>query len=431
MAMMEGSGSVLTSCTSYREELTGGLVLRSVRDAQDVERLAAFSGAVHGEGVADMTRELILNHPDTRPEHWLYVEDPVRDEIVSSLCLVPWTLDYEGVSLQAGEMGIVGTREDHRHQGLVRAQAARHGALLREGGFHLSHIQGIPYFYRQFGYEYALPLEGGWRLELDMVRGAAEPPTHSCQLATAQDVGTLCQLYERATSDLAVHTERDEDIWRYLIGPSTRTEMAAETWLVLDRHDQRVAYLRVPGSGFGEGLIVNEASPLDAGATTAVLRQLKAWCVDRGKPYIRLCLPETHTLVQAARYLGAHSLGYYAWQIKFVDIPRLLSRIGPVLERRIAHSPFAGLSEDVCLNLYREAYMLTFGEGRLADVESIGFSEQGGIRVPPPLLAPLVLGYRSREELTQAYRDVSVSSQWQPVVDVLFPKRTSFLYTVY
>jgi hypothetical protein len=405
--------------------------MRSVADEADVERLAAFNGEVHGAGVADMTRELIVNHPDTRSEHWLYVEDPRTQEIVSSLCLIPWTLHYDEVSLQAGEMGIVGTRKDHRHRGLVRVQAARHAELLRTGGYHLSHIQGIPYFYRQFGYEYALPLEGGWRVELDTIEEAAEAASHAFRRAVCDDILVLSRLHERATTDLAVHSARSEAVWRYLLGPSMQTEMATETWLVLDAQRQPVAYLRIPREGFGEGLIVNEASPLDALASTAVLRQLKQWSVERQKPYIRLCLPEDSALVEAAQYLGGHSLGYYAWQIKLVDVPRFLLRIGPVLERRIAGSPFAGMSGQVVLNLYCEAFALVFDGGRLGDVRSLGFSEQGGVRIPPLLLAPLVLGYRSREELAQARPDVSVSAGWQQLVDVLFPKQPSFLDTVY
>ncbi|MFL7810978.1 MAG: GNAT family N-acetyltransferase [Anaerolineae bacterium] len=421
---------MLTQTTPYYKELSNGLIMRSVADEADVERLAAFNGDIHGLGVAGMTRELILNHPDTRPEHWLYVEEPGGKEIVSSLCLIPWTLHYEEVSLRAGEMGIVGTREDYRHHGLVRAQAARHAELLQEGGYHLSHIQGIPYFYRQFGYEYALPLEGGWRVELDTVGETVEEESHAVRLASSDDIPVLRRLYEQATAHLTVHSARSEGVWRYLLGPSMRTEMATETWLVLE-DQQPIAYLRIPYEGFGEGLIVNEASPLDARAAAAVLRQLKRWSVERHKPYIRLCLPENSPLVAAARYSGGHGLGYYAWQIKLADVPRLLMRIAPVLERRIAESPFAGIDEPVVLNLYCEAFEMRFHKGKLDDVQPLGFSEHGGIRMPPLLLAPLVLGHRSREELAQAYPDVSASGRWQHLVDVLFPKQTSFLYTAY
>jgi hypothetical protein len=422
---------LLTPTTPYRKELGDELVLKSLSGPEDAERLAAFQSLIHGQGVADMTRELILHHPNTRSEYWLYVEDERTGKIVSSICLIPWTLRYEGVSLRAGEMGIVATLEAYRHRGLVRTQAARHAELLREGGFDLSHIQGIPYFYRQFGYEYAMPLVGGWHVELRHIPDAPDDaPPYTFRQATLDDLPLLMQLYNRAAADLAIHTVRDEAEWRYLLGPSTRTEMAAETWLVF-QDGTAVGYFRIQHHGFGEGLIVNEASRLDVDAALAALRHLKSLSAESKKPYIRLCLPEDSTLIQTARCLGAHNQGYYAWQIKLVDVGQLLRKLSPVLERRIAASPFAGLTRDVCLNLYREAFEMRFKAGTLSEVIALGFSDRGGIRVPPLLLAPLVLGYRSREELAQAHHDFSVRGEWQYLVDVLFPKMTSFLYTIY
>jgi hypothetical protein len=84
-----------------------------------------------------------------------------------------------------------------------------------------------------------------------------------------------------------------------------------------------------------------------------------------------------------------------------------------------------------CLNLYREAFELHFQGGRLNAVEPLGFSDRGGVRVPPLLAAPLLLGWRSREELAHIRPDLSVSREWQHLVDILFPKVDSFIYTVY
>jgi len=81
----------------YRQEIENGLVLRSLGDENDIERIAAFNGAIHGEGVAALTRELVLHHPNTRPEGWLFIEDETEHKIVSSLCLIPWTWRYEDV----------------------------------------------------------------------------------------------------------------------------------------------------------------------------------------------------------------------------------------------------------------------------------------------------------------------------------------------
>jgi hypothetical protein len=424
---------LLCPTTRYERKLQDRLVLKSVADERDVERVADFNGVIHGSGVADMARELVLNHPDTRPEHWLYVEDEGTGRVVSSLCLIPWAWRYEDVELKAGEVGLVGTLEDYRHRGLVRAQFTRHAELLQEGSYDLSHIQGIAYFYRQFGYQYALPLEGGWRVELHLVPQRKDDAHPSCSFrkATLDDLPALVRLYNEAANELSISTVRDEDAWRYLLGPSTRTDMIAETWLILDAYRQPAGYLRIPEHGFGEGLNVGEVSLLSADNALTVLQQLKAWAIDRGKPYIRLNIPAGSTLVQTARHLGAHDIGTYAWQIHLPDVGRLLCKLGPILERRLAASPFAGLTRTLCFSLYREAFDLRFEEGKLVAVEPLGFCDRGSIRVPPFLAAPLLLGWRSREELAHIHPDLSAGGEWKHLADILFPKVDSFIYTIY
>jgi hypothetical protein len=436
---LEGVGSLLCPTTPYQRILKDGLVVKSVADERDAERVAELNGVIHGPGVAAMARELILHHPDTRPEHWLYVEDRNTSQVVSTLCLIPWTWRYEDVELRAGEVGLVGTLESYRHRGLVRALFARHAELLQEGNYDLSHIQGIPYFYRQFGYAYALPLEGGWRVEPHLVPRAMEhrpkddSPKASYQFrqASIDDLPTLMRLYDKAATDLSIHTVRDEGTWRYLLGPSTRTDMTAETWLILDADQQPVGYLRVPEHGFGEGLNVGEVSCLSAEAALAALQHLRAMAIERKKPYIRLNVPAKSTLVQTARHLGAHDTSTYAWQIRLPDFGRLLHKLAPILERRVAASPYAGLTRKLCFNLYRVAFEINFQEGKLVDVQALGFCDRGEIRVPPLLAAPLLLGWRSREELRFVRPDLSVSREWQYLVDILFPKVDSFIYTIY
>ncbi len=417
----------------YRKELDDGLILKSVADERDAERLAVFNGVIHGAEVAAATRLLIFEHPCTRPEHWLFVEDRATGQVLSSICLIPWTWRYEDVTLRAGEMGIVGTRESHRRRGLIRAMVARFDELLRDGDYDLSSIQGIPYFYRQFGYEYAIPLEGGWRVESHLIPAAPpdEPPRYTFRQAMLDDLPALTRLYDEAAQELSISAVRDEASWRYLLGPSRHTDMAAETWLALDEAGQPAGYFRLPERGFGEGLNVNEVSRLSSDAALAVLRQLKALAAGRGKPHIRFNAPVGSTLVQTARHRGAYDLGTYAWQIRLMDVGRLLGKLAPVLERRLAASPFAGLTQRLCFNLYREAFELRFEGGKLMAVESLGFSDQAGLRIPPLLVAPLLLGYRSREELAQAHHDVSVWTEWRYLLDVLCPKVASFIYTIY
>jgi hypothetical protein len=279
---------VLTSTTPYNRPLGDGLVLKSIADQSDAERVIAFDAQIFGQGTAAFASDLILHHPDTRPEHWLYIEDETIKQIVSSLCLIPWQWRYEDVTLKSGEVGIVGTLESHRNRGLVRLLMARHRELLCEGDFDFSHIQGIPYFYRQFGYEYAMPLDVHWNLELHSLPDKPTDATYSFRLATKQDIAVLMQLYKQAAKSLNISAVRDEPIWHYLLDTALSSDVGAETWLISDAAGQPIGYFRIPFHGFGDGLIINETSSLNYETAQALLLRLKAVAQERGKPYIRL-----------------------------------------------------------------------------------------------------------------------------------------------
>lgn len=414
--------------TPYRRVLSSGLILKSLNDETDAVRLIAFNGQIFGQDVADMTRGLMFHHPALRPDYWLYIEDESTQQILSSLVLIPQTWRYGDVTLKCGEMGIVGTLESQRGKGLVRELVVRFKELLREGGFDLSIIQGIPYFYRQFGYEYALPLEAQWTIELRNIPEVVEKP-YRFRTATVEDIPLLKRLYDEAALDISV--VRDADVWRYLLDGGLGTATEAETWLMLDADNQPVGYFRIPREGFGAGLIVSETSRLNTAAGEALLGWLKTTAVERGKPYVRFNLPANNDLNLLARTYGAYDAGGYAWQIHVVDAARLLWTIAPVFNQRIAASMYAGLTQTVLLNLYKEAFELRFEGGKLLAVEAVGFRDSGEIRIPPNLLPLLVLGHRSHEELRQTYPDVAVWGQSRHLVDMLFPKMDAFIYTNY
>lgn len=425
---------MLTSAPSYTETLSGTLILTHVNSPADVERLAAFNAQIHGDpGLEGMTRELILHHPHSRPEYWPFVEDTTTGQIVSSLCLIPWIWRIDGVELRAGEMGIVGTLPDYRHQGLIRALDRRFKRLLAEGEFHLSHIQGIPYYYRQFGYEYALPLEGGWEIGLHQVPDPAPSSAFSFRQATGADLPALMAWYEQLTAPLAFSCVRSADVWRYLLERAPLTATAGEFWIVQDAQGTPLGYWRIELGGFGTGLNVTEASAMPYDAAAAALSHIKTLAIQRNKPYMRLHpMTPDHVCINTIRQWGAADKGHYAWQIHLPDVARLLRALTPVFERRIAASPFAGLTETVTVNLYREAFELHFEAGKLRAVDAVGFKPwEGSNNVPPNVFVPLVLGYRSREELHACYPDVNVWGRGAALFDVLFPKTRSFIYTQY
>lgn len=410
------------------------LVLRTAASEEDVERVAAFNSDVHGEEVdPTTTRNLFLHHPATRGRDLFFVTDEESGQVVSSLCLIPWTWRYGGVEIPAGELGIVGTAEPYRRRGLVRAQVETFKARLRQRGCLLSQIQGIPYFYRQFGYTYALPLERGLRLELRHVPASPEL-SFTFRRATPEDVPTLQRLYDEAVQALTIHTVRNAGTWRYLETYAEGTITERERWIVESAEGRVVGYVSVQRYPFGEELAVDETSDLGFEAALAALQHLKRLAVEREKPGLRLNLPLGSTLARLALSLHAYDTGTYAWQIHVPDVAALLQALAPLLERRLADSAFAGWTRAVRLDLYRETLDLRFEAGRLTRVGRVEPGAAAGevvLRCPPLQFIPLVLGYRTWRELRATYPDVIVPPIWRLLVDVLFPRVSSFLYTSY
>jgi hypothetical protein len=266
-----------------------------------------------------------------------------------------------------------------------------------------------------------------WQIELPNIPAASADSPYHFRLATTDDIPALMRMYDEAARDLDISTIRDADVWRCIFGHPRSSGMASEIWLMLDADEQPLGFARILFMGFGNGLIVSEASRLSHPAAVAFLHYFKTLAEERKKPNVRLALPDNNPLLKTARGWGAHNSGTYAWQIHLVDVARLLRKLAPVLERRLAASPFAGLTQKLNLNLYRETFELDFERGKLRTVTNIGFVEHGEIRIPPLLLAPLLLGYRSRDQLRDSHPDFSVWGQSGLLIDVLFPRMNSFL----
>ena len=413
-----------------------GLELRLLRVPGDIEKLADFVATVHDAGVGALTRELALRHPDANRMRWLAMAEKATGDIVSTLCLLPWTIRYGDVEIPAAEMGIVATRKDWRKRGLVRTMADRFDRLLAEEGYLLSHIQGIPYFYRQFGYEYAIPLETQNYLEfrqVDDMQGEKKGPESggvTLRLADRKDLSALVAWYDEHVLSLDVSSLRSPDQWGFLLDDSLKTDYAADTYIVETAHDA-VGYCRIPRQGFGDALILGECSNLPDSAYASFFARLRDIAKERAKPFIRLNLGPTHPAVIAARDAGARDAGGYGWQIRLPDPAAFLGRIAPVLDGRLAAGPFESYSGELKLNLYRTGIGVRFEKGQTVKVEGGVDVDGGNVSIPPHVLTPIVLGQKSIEECRRFYPDFSGPPRGMRLLQALFPPLSAFLHCPY
>ena len=442
--------------------LAGGLVLRAATEA-DAPALEAFNGRVHGTGddpdtgLGAWTRDLVAGrHPSIRASDFLVVVEPRDSAVVSSLNLIAQRWTYDGVGFGVGQPELVGTDPAYRNRGLVREQFAVVHRWCEQRGLGVQAIGGIPWYYRQFGYEYALPGWGGRRLAAADAEGAAGPrsPTvdrgrpspggHRGGLrlrpAVAADAALLTRMSARADRRSAVACPRDEAAWRHEITGHSADSGLRQAVDVLETGDRAVgALVRTRWTLRGAiGILMLEIDDtavwLDV--VPAVLRHL----LDRGREAAQ---GEGADLAALEFGLGEHHPAYSAlpraatpftrdaWYIRVPDLVVLLRLLAPALERRLAASPAAGVTGDLLLSFYRSGLRLAFAGGRLAAVEPWLAPQwrTASAALPDLTFLKLLFGHRSLDQLAEAYPDVILGSdRARAVLDACFPRRSSTIW---
>lgn len=410
--------------------LVNGLILHPVRHGRDAAGFIALNEVVTGEG--HICQRLLHHHPATTDDDYFVVEDTGRGEVISTTVFIPWQLVYEGVYLKTAMLEMVVTHPDYRHRGLVRAQINHFHNRVEERNFDISLIQGVPYFYRQFGYAYALDHHPVHALPTSQIPDALPGKTslYTLRPAGVEDVGVLNNLYQSHMRRHALYTHRDESYWRYLM-QSARYPVN----LMVDT-----------GAGLVVGYICTEVS---AAQQTRILESViesheqglavLTWLKTQASGEIQIVGSESTTLVGIARSFGSRRVSSEQWLVRVSSFPRLLKTIGPVLERRLSRSDYASFTAELTLNLYREAYRLRFTKGHLSGVDSLGFVDTsmgsgangGDLWIPPEALIRLLFGYRGFDDLLDAWPDIVVKTGTRALWDVMFPRMDSLILTPY
>jgi hypothetical protein len=448
--------AVQMSEDTYRRELSDGLTLRW-STPEDVEQVASLYAHVYRSSpdaplnwhVPLWARDMFSGrHPHIGPHDFAVVEDTATGTIVASTCLLRYLIAFEGLPIPFGRPEVVATQPEYRNRGLIRAIFELIHARSAARGDLVQGITGIAHYYRQFGYEYSVPMGIGLTVYFAAIpalkQDTVEP--YSLRKATIDDSALLRRLWEHEQTPAAITTPLSADYYRWVIEVE-----AVDQWrlyLIVDATGRAVGYLRLSPLRWGlavtvDRVMVEDGVPLVA-VMPSVLRSVQA-LAETTLP----ARPETpppgavkfhlwnseHPLRSVLGDLVPASVTYpYStypdlWYIRVPDLVGFIQRIAPVLERRLASSAQAGYTSDLAIDFYRGGLRLAFDGGKLAVVEDWQWPLWGKSKIgfPPLVFLQLLFGYRSLHELRSLYPDVWAEGEAAPVLDALFPKRQSSL----
>ena len=421
----------MNSSKQIIQRLQGGLILRR-SSYDDREALVNFNGMIHAdpgedfsEHAANDVRALFSeSHPTFNPGDFTIVEDPNTGEILSCLCLIDQTWSYDGIEFGVGRPELVGTNKDYRRLGLVRRQFEVVHQWSAERGQKLQAITGIPWFYRQFGYEMAVNLGGsrrGYLPNIPELNEDQEEP-YRFRAAGVEDMPFVTRLYNQGSRRQLLSCVRDEKIWHYELYRGQEFEAHYHIQIIETPSGKPSGYLLVRPDLAGGFMVVNSIEILEGlswyEASHSVLRQLE----QMGKALAEKdAAPDKPLEMKGFIFsLGADHPVYhvipdriplkydpYSFYIRVPDLPDFLNLISPVLEERLARSYMAGHTGELKLNFFTDGIRMNFERGKLVDVrpwEQPDY-EDSSANFPGLTFLQLVFGYRGVQELEDSFAD--------------------------
>ncbi len=431
----------IETTTTYN--LGDSLILRFAT-VDDIEALAQFNGRIHGGDhfnsfVAQWTREFASpSHPTCGPDNVTLVEDTQTKQIVSSMCLIPQTWTYDGIPFPVGRPEAVGTDPAYRRRGLIRAQFDVLHAKSDAAGHLAQGITGIPWYYRQFGYEYAIDLDGGRCVYPSLITPLKDGETEVYQfrLATLDDLPLVMELYDRDCARSLVACPRSAAEWKrsmFDVSPQSATYRALH--IIETSEGCPIGVIRTSRELSWRGMFpVRMFSVIEGQSLRALLPAALRWLRTEAElvasaqqkplPPLHFELGEQHPFFEAAPEAFHKIIPSYAWYIRVADVPKFLNHIAPILEQRLAQSALGGYSGEIKVTECVRGFKLNIKQGRIS-AEPWMPDDNANAMFAPYTFLQLLFGRRTLSDLRYMYPDCWAEDEAAIVFETLFPRRHS------
>ncbi len=424
-------------------DLGDNLILRFA-GPDDVDALAEFNARVFedekvGIGICGL---MSGHHPTVKASDFTLVEDTHTNKIVSSMCLISQTWAYRGIPFKFGRPEVVVTAPEYRRRGLVRKQFEVIHALSAARGELMQGITGIPWYYRQFGYEMAMDVDGG--------RGVAgvhvpklkdgESEKYGLRPAVENDHALIRELYEGTSQGQPFVSLRSEAEWNYEFNGRSEKDFACRKWLIIETATrERLGYVQYYPWIEDNALYIVQME-LKSGVAylnlmPSVLRGL--WKIAQTTPKggnrqnqelenLMLELGRAHPAYPALLGNKIYEYGPYGLYVRIPDLVAFLRHVQPALEKNLVGTVADGYNGELKVSFYRSGVQLKFNGGKITDISnwSPDSVEAGDARFPDLTFLQLLCGRCRFNELKTNFVDCDGRDEAGVLLDCLFPPFT-------
>lgn len=420
-------------------DLGDGLRLRWAT-AADTDALAEFNHRIHDEDpavdeVGAVTRDQMSgSHPLVQPGDFTLVEEQKTGRIASSMNLISQTWTFGGAAFGLGRPELVGTDPDYRRRGLVRKQFEVIHSLSAARGELMQAITGIPWYYRQFGYEMAMHLGGGYDIRPEAFP-KFEADQRRCRLRPAglEDIPFLHRCYEQSHRRHSFTLQTTPVIWRYELAGYSPQNDDRSIWRIIENNaGEAIGYLGHSCMIRHNGLRLHQIEWLPGHGLLDLLPTLvyDLWEIantlagDDAPPHkLMLRMGPRHPLYDAWPTACIQPVKPYAWFVRLPDLLAFLNQVRPGLQKHLDASIAAGFHGELKVHNYRSGWRMMFEQGQIGEITAWtpGDWHEGDARFPELTFLQLLCGRRRARQLADEHADANVNNTAQVLLDALFP----------
>ncbi len=448
---------------SYVGDLGNGLIRRWSTQADDAE-VGYLMATVFRESAEEPLRPSEIDSarifmsgkfPFMGPGDFAVIEDTTRREhgLVACTAYFRHEWSYAGIRFGVGRPEEVATLPEYRNRGLVRALFEMVHTRSAANGDLAQAITGIEYFYRQFGYEYVLDLDGYRTTQASQIpdKKPDETEAYSLRPGTLDDVPLLEALYTQRRQESLVWHEAPTRYWEFLITSWQDPALAKDPLhiglkrrlhMIVDADGTACGYVTVASRRWSRSLYVAELELAKHVNWQAAMPSLLRAVRDIGKvtpadektdPFseIRFGFGRSHPAYDILQNLAPRYEPPYAWYLRVPDVTAFIQHIAPVLEERIEKSLVANITGELKIDFYRGGLRLQFEQGRLTAIEPWRrptFGDNADAGSPVLTFLQLLFGYRSFDELNAIFPDVWAKESAIPLIKAIFPAQHSVVH---
>lgn len=403
---------------------------REITDVQELKKLIeeVVKPVFEEEGEVDLLTNDIWTKSNKRDKNIVLAAiDTDKNRYIGTVSLIDTPMKYEGIEVKTCELGVVGTLEEYRGNKVNDTLTKIFLKKAEELQYEMIIIEGIPYFYRRYGFNYSIPMSSE-SFKIKNIEFSNKENIY-IRKANKEDIDYIKSEFDKSNEKVEIYLNKDKEIIDNHMN-DYEERFLAKDYRIIEKNNKKIGYLAL--TKFKDILQLCEISDdLSFNCYESILSLLTKEIDNyQNKDEIRLDIPETNKLIAFSRSKGSKRIGEYQWQIKIPNLYRFMEKITPVLEKRISKSIYKNETFSFRYHNFKE--MIEFNiENSKINLKKLDFEPSFEVNITPQAEVKYLLGNNTYEELKKILPDIYIKRELLDLMNTMFPKTTRHFYHNY